>query len=91
MYEEPKAEPKAEVFETRREFNNKFPSQAYFCSRCGEMTTSPFYCIECGQQSNGIFKETNSTYKYIIKEESEEISEIFKPIELQEQEGENNG
>ena len=79
-----------EVFESRREFNKKFPSRLYICSRCEKMTASPFYCIECGQQSNGIFKETNSTYKYTITEESEEISEIFKPIELQQQEGENN-
>lgn len=54
------------------------------------MTPNPFHCTECGQQANGLFKELNSTFKYIIKEESTEMSEIFIPIELQQQEGEND-
>lgn len=77
-----------EIFETRREFNKKFPSKLYVCSRCGKMIANPYHCTLCGWQANGLFKDLN--YRYIIKEESEEISEIFEPIELQQQEGENN-
>jgi len=76
-----------ETFETKREFNKKFSSKIFICSNCGTMTPNEFYCTECGQQANGLFKDTNDTYKYIIKEESEELIEIFKPIELQQQEG----
>lgn len=92
MHEEPKyLESRAEVFETRREFNNRFPSKLFLCSKCKTMTAGPFICKECGHQANGIFKDINDTYKYIIKEESEELIEIFKPIELQQQEGESHG
>lgn len=79
-----------EIFETRREFNKKYPSKIYICSRCGNMVASPFCCLLCSWQSNGLFKESNNTYKYIIKSESEEIFEIFRPIELQKTEGEKN-
>lgn len=78
-----------EIFETRREFNNKFPSKLFLCSKCGTMTPNQFYCTGCGQQANGIFKDTNRTYKYIIAEESEEMNEIFIPIERQNNEKEN--
>lgn len=70
-----------EIFQTRREFNKKFPSKSFLCSKCENMTPNPFYCKECGAQANGLFKDTNNTYKYVIKEESEEINEIFMPIE----------
>lgn len=53
------------------------------------MTPNQFYCTGCGQQANGIFKDTNRTYKYIIAEESEEMNEIFIPIERQNNEKEN--
>jgi hypothetical protein len=78
------AEPKnIETFETKREYNNKFPSRIFICFSCKNFTASPYFCKECGAQANGLFKDTNKTYKYIIKEESEELNEIFIPIELQ--------
>jgi len=80
-----------EIFETRREFNNKFPSKLYICSTCGSMITDTLICPQCNWMSNGLFKTMGNGYQYIIKEESDEIFEIFKPIELQQQEGENDG
>lgn len=44
------------------------------------MTPNEFYCPYCGQQANSIFKD--NTYQYIIQEESDQITEIFIPIEL---------
>lgn len=80
-----------EEFETRREFNNKFPSQIYVCPKCGKMTINPYVCLKCGWQANGLFDEYSKSYKYIIKQESEQSISIFRPIEFNEQEGENDG
>lgn len=71
-----------EVFETQREFNNKFPSGIYICSNCGKMTPYKYYCMYCGSRADGLFKTFNKGYKYIIKEVSSEVQEIFQPIEI---------
>lgn len=69
-----------EVFETQREFNNKFPNKMYVCSRCGALTNNPYQCRECENQSNNFIYE-DQTYKYRIIENGK-AEQIFKPIEL---------
>jgi len=69
-----------EVFETQREFNNKFPTKMFICSRCGALTTNPYQCRECENQANN-FALTEKTYKYTILE-SGKTEQIFRPIEL---------
>ena len=71
----------AEEFVTVREFNKKFPSKLYICSRCKSLVTDPYHCINCNNQSNN-FLFTDNTYSYSIQETG--ISAIiFKPIELE--------
>lgn len=75
-----------ETFETQREFNLKFPSKIYVCSRCGYLTPDKYKCTKCGNQSNN-FIFTDNAYKYTIVETG--ITEqIFTPIELRK--GENS-
>lgn len=70
-----------EEFATVREFNNKFPSKLYICSRCKSLITDPYHCINCNNQNNN-FLYINDVYTYSIKETG--IKEvIFKPIELE--------
>ena len=70
-----------EIFETKREFNKKFPSKLYVCSKCGSLSENPHHCINCDNQSNN-FLFLEKTYKYTIQETG--ITEqIFTPIELQ--------
>lgn len=71
-----------EEFETRREFNQKFPGKIYYCFWCKTLTTDPNICTWCGRQANVLFQE--NAYKYIIKDESTQVNTIFKPVELQE-------
>ena len=71
-----------EIFETMRAFKKKFPVQMYICSRCGQVTKNPYICNNCGQQSKNLFKEFDNNYKFVIKEKSNEVQSIFKPIEL---------
>lgn len=71
-----------EIFETLRDFKKKFPVQMYICSRCGQITTNPYICNNCGQQSKNLFEEFDNNYKFIIKENSNEVQSIFRPIEL---------
>ncbi len=70
-----------DVYETRREFNQRFHDGIYICSWCKSFTADPNICIRCGNQANQLL--TANTYKYIIKEESEEVNQIFRPIELE--------
>lgn len=72
-----------EVFKTRREFNNRFPSGLYICSDCLRMITDPYICTNCGQQSNTLFKDLKQNYSFVITEETKEIMTIFTPIEQQ--------
>lgn len=72
---------KIDVFETLREFKQRFPVEIYVCSRCKKLTKNPYVCEECGQQSRNLFEEFDENYKFIIKEQGEEIHSIFKPIE----------
>ncbi len=69
-----------EEFETVREFKQRFPSKLYVCSRCGNLTTDPFICTSCSNQSNGFLY--TDTYIYTIKETGE-TAQIFRPIELE--------
>lgn len=74
-------------FETIRDFNIKFPSKIYICSKCKNMTTNPYQCNCCDNQSNN-FIFTTETYTYKILE-TNTTHQIFKPIELEK--GEVNG
>ena len=67
------------IFNTQREFNNKFPTKMYICSRCGSLTYNPYQCRECQNQSNN-FALSDKTYKYVILENGK-TEQIFKPIE----------
>lgn len=71
----------AEEFETIREFNIKFPSKIYICSRCGSLVSDPYHCIQCDNQNNN-FLYIDKTYSYSIKENNKS-ERIFKPIELE--------
>ena len=70
-----------EEFATLREFNKKFPSKLYICSRCESLVTDPYICIQCDNQSNN-FLYINDTYSYSIQEIGT-TERIFKPIELE--------
>jgi len=72
---------KIEVFETQREFNNKFPSKFYICSCCGKIVIDKYTCNYCGWRADGLFKTFGKGYKFIIKEQGADIQEIFKPVE----------
>ena len=79
-----------EVFETQREFNNRFPTKMYICSRCGALTDNPYQCRQCFNQATN-FALTDKAYKYTILETGIK-EEIFTPIELlKESEGKNGG
>lgn len=69
-----------EEFKTEREFNNKFPTKMYICSRCGSLTDNPYQCRECENQSNN-FTLIDESYQYTILENGK-TELIFKPIEL---------
>ena len=75
-----------ERFETQREFNNKFPSKFYVCSNCGKLLQDKYTCCYCGWRADGLFKTMDKGYKFIIEEQSEEIQEIFRPIEMEKEE-----
>lgn len=77
-----------EIFETRREFNKKFPSKFYICSNCNSLQSDKYTCSICGWRADGLFKTMDKGYKYTIKETGEQ-EEIFKPIELLKGENEN--
>lgn len=71
----------ANFFSDEREFRRKFPSRLYICPCCGNLTTTPYRCINCGNQNNN-FLFADKTYTYKIQETG--ITEtIFKPIELE--------
>jgi len=70
-----------EVFETKRDFNKKFPGKVYICFWCNQLTTNPNICTNCGRQANTLME--NKGFKYKIKSESEQIITIFKPIEME--------
>ena len=70
-----------EEFETIRDFNKKFPSKFYICSRCSNTSTNPYQCTHCGNQSNSFFF-SEKTYTYTIKETGK-TEQIFRPIELE--------
>lgn len=70
-----------ETFKDYREFNNKFPSKIYICSRCGNMTTNPHFCMSCENQANNfVFIDKTYTYKII---ETNNVEQIFKPLEME--------
>lgn len=70
-----------EEFETIREFNIKFPSKIYICSRCGSLVSDPHQCNMCGCQSNN-FLFSYKSYTYFIKDKNI-TNTIFKPVELE--------
>lgn len=74
---------KAEIFKTLRDFNNKFPSKFYICSNCGKVIPDSNDCMYCGWRADGLFKTMERGYQFVIVEQSPEIQEIFKPIEME--------
>lgn len=70
-----------EIFQTKREFNKKFPSKLYICCNCGTLTNDKYICPKCGWLAYGLFQTDNKGYKYTILEENL-TEEIFKPIEI---------
>lgn len=75
-----------EIFKTQREFNNKFPSKFYICSNCGRISEDKYNCNHCKWRADGLFKTMENGYKFIIEEISNEVQEIFTPIEIIQQE-----
>lgn len=69
-----------EEFEDYRQFRKRFPSLIYKCCWCGYLTTNPYICDNCGNQSNTLFSDT---YQYRIKTIHPEVQQIFRPIELE--------
>lgn len=67
-----------ETFNTQREFNNRFPTKMYICSKCGHPTMNPYFCTLCKTQSNNFIYQG---YRYTILETGI-TKEIFKPAEL---------
>jgi DNA-directed RNA polymerase subunit RPC12/RpoP len=74
-----------DIFNTEREFNNKFPNKLYICSNCGQLTDNRYTCSRCGWRADGLFKTMGNGYKYTIAETGI-TEEIFLPIELYKQE-----
>ena len=68
-------------FKTIREFNNKYPSKFYICALCGKLIQDKYLCPYCGFRADGLFKTMGNGYQFIIEEESNQLQEIFKPIE----------
>ena len=79
-----------QVFKTRREFNNAFPSKMYICPICGKLTPDSKTCIYCGFRADGLVKTMGMGFLYVIEEEGPYANEIFKPVELLKKEGEEN-
>lgn len=71
-----------EEFESEREFNKRFPSKTYICSKCNHISANPYYCTLCKNQSNNFIYAKN-TLTYSIKGIGK-TEQIFKPIELSE-------
>lgn len=66
------------TFTTKREFNKKFPTKIFICTKCAHQTINPYYCTRCKNQSNNFIYQG---YTYTILETG--ITEtIFIPIEL---------
>ncbi|MBQ7450691.1 hypothetical protein IJS77_04675 [bacterium] len=70
-----------ERFKSERDFNNKFPSGFYICAYCEKIITDKKLCPYCGFRADGLLKTMGKGYKFIIEEISDEVQEIFKPIE----------
>ena len=77
-----------EIFKSQREFNNRFPSKYYICSKCGTLTDNKYTCEKCGWRADGLLKTWGKGYKYTILETGI-TEEIFKPIELEKGENQN--
>lgn len=46
-----------DVFNSEREFYNKYPSRLYVCSECNRLSPNPYFCWECGEQANKLIKK----------------------------------
>ena len=66
-----------EIFQTQREFNNKFPSGLFICPACKKLTSNRYQCESCNFQSNNI---ANLNFEYEIKELNLK-NKILPPIE----------
>ncbi len=72
---------KIEIFNSRHEFNKKFPTKIFKCTNCGNLTTDKYNCSKCGWRADGLLKTWGRGYKYTIKDLGI-TEEIFTPIEL---------
>ena len=79
-----------QVFKTRREFDNAFPSQMYICPICERLIPSPKECMYCGFRADGLVKTMGMGFLYVIEEEGPYTNEIFRPVETRKKEGEEN-
>lgn len=75
-----------ERFKTQREFNNRFPSKFFICPYCEKIVQDKLLCSYCGWRADGLFKTMDKGYKFVIEELSDEVQEIFRPIEYKHKE-----
>lgn len=68
-----------EKFKTEREFEKKYPSRIFVCSRCGEWIGDKNFCKFCGENSNKLFAINENLYQYQISDKEPQM--IFKPLE----------
>lgn len=83
-----------EIFETKEDFKNKFPSKQFICPSCKSVSTNPQICNSgkkmnkkeiCNWKSFGLFGTLDGGYRFVIKKEFLEhpvVYDIFKPKEL---------
>ena len=79
-----------QVFKTRREFNNAFPSKIFVCPICEKLTPNPMTCPNCGFRADGLVKTMGMGFLYVIEEEGPYTHEIFRLVEAIKKEGEEN-
>ena len=81
-----------EIFETQREFANRFPSKIFLCPHCDGFSTNPYQCNSqkemgnkfCDWKAHGFFRTLGRGYRFTIKQtflDNPIIDEIFMPIE----------
>jgi hypothetical protein len=90
------------VFETKKDFIERFPSRKFRCPACGGISSDPYECNSgefingddkkvCDWKSWGLFGTLGKGFKVTIKEgflEHPVVDDIFPPIELEMESGE---
>ena len=70
----------SEIFKTKREFKNKYPSGLFVCANCRQLSHDPYFCRYCGFRADGLVGTIGQGLRYTI-EETGVTEEIFTPIE----------